>query len=208
MEINPSEVTKILKEDLDFKGLIFTDALDMKGATDFSESGNIDLLALLAGNDVLLMSNDISKGIRAIKKAYNLKILTEERLSYSVKKILKAKYKVGLNDFNLISKDNLLEDLNLDSDKKLYSKAISNAITVLKNDDDIIPISNKKKYGLLILGDTSSIEFYDYLSKNNNVSLIDSEKSIDKINEEINGYEPSGPACHTGEKICFHHELK
>ncbi|MDG2396542.1 MAG: glycoside hydrolase family 3 N-terminal domain-containing protein [Flavobacteriaceae bacterium] len=182
-------VTKILKEDLDFKGLIFTDALDMKGATDFSESGNIDLLALLAGNDVLLMSNDISKGIRAIKKAYNLKILTEERLSYSVKKILKAKYKVGLNDFNLISKDNLLEDLNLDSDKKLYSKAISNAITVLKNDDDIIPISNKKKYGLLILGDTSSIEFYDYLSKNNNVSLIDSEKSIDKINEEINGYE-------------------
>ena len=62
-------VTDLLKEKLGFKGLIFTDALSMKGASNFSDPGEIDLQAFLAGNDVMLMSNDVTQGIAALEKA-------------------------------------------------------------------------------------------------------------------------------------------
>src|SRR5690606_7928781 len=90
-------VTTILKDRLQFEGLIFTDALNMKGASNFSNSADVDLAAFIAGNDVLLISEDIQKGIDRIILAYEAKEITEERLAHSVKKILMAKYKVGLN---------------------------------------------------------------------------------------------------------------
>ena len=65
-------VTELLKEKLGFKGLIFTDALSMKGASNFSSPGEIDLQAFLAGNDVMLMSNDVSQGIAALEKAVGI----------------------------------------------------------------------------------------------------------------------------------------
>ena len=61
-------VTELLKEKLGFKGLIFTDALSMKGASNFSDPGEIDLQAFLAGNDVMLMSNEVSQGIEALQR--------------------------------------------------------------------------------------------------------------------------------------------
>ena len=84
-------VTELLKEKLGFKGLIFTDALSMKGASNFSNPGEIDLQAFLAGNDVMLMSNDVSQGIEALHKAVETGVISEQRLAHSVKKILKAK---------------------------------------------------------------------------------------------------------------------
>ena len=84
----------------------------MKGLSNFKSKGNLDMLAFKAGNDVLLMSANVSEGIKAIVDEYNLGEISEERLSYSVKKILKAKYKVGLNNFLQISKTNLYNDIN------------------------------------------------------------------------------------------------
>ena len=88
-------VTDILRNSLGFNGLIISDALNMKGAADFDESGEIDLAAFLAGNDILLISEDPPTGIAKIMNAYYNGKITEERLEYSVKKILKAKFKVG-----------------------------------------------------------------------------------------------------------------
>ena len=68
----------------------------MKGVSEYSKVKNIDLTAFLAGHDLLLISNDIPKGIKAIVSAYRKGKVTKSRLEYSVKKILKAKYKVGL----------------------------------------------------------------------------------------------------------------
>ena len=89
----------LLKRDLGFKGLIVTDALNMKGVSEYTKVDNIDLTAFLAGNDLLLISKDIPKGISAIKRTYLKGKITEERLAHSVKKILRAKYKVGLNQY-------------------------------------------------------------------------------------------------------------
>ena len=92
-------VTDLLKDKLEFQGLIFTDALNMKGASNFASSGDIDLAAFLAGNDMLLISENVPVGIAKLQLAYENKIITEERLAHSVKKILMAKYKVGLNHY-------------------------------------------------------------------------------------------------------------
>ncbi len=83
----------------------------MKGVTNY-DSENIDLMAFKAGNDILLMSGDISEGISSIVNAYNNGEISNKRLEHSVKKILKAKYKVGLNNYKPIQTNNLISDLN------------------------------------------------------------------------------------------------
>ncbi len=90
-------VTELLQKKMNFKGLIFTDALNMKGASNFKNPGEIDLAAFLAGNDVLTMSEDVPKASVKIFEAYNDGRISEERLAYSVKKILLAKYQAGLS---------------------------------------------------------------------------------------------------------------
>ena len=90
-------VSGLIKQQLGFQGLIFSDALGMKGVADYAESSQVDLQAFLAGNDVLLMSSDPIKGIETLKNAYSAGTINEYRLAHSVKKILKAKYWAGLN---------------------------------------------------------------------------------------------------------------
>lgn len=135
-------VTDLLKEKLGYKGLIFTDALNMKGASNYKEPGDVDVAAFLAGNDILLISEDIPKAVAKIKRAYDKKKITEERLAHSVKKILMAKYKVGLNSYKPVVLEDIHSDLNTRSNDLLYTKLIENAITVVKNESDILPIND------------------------------------------------------------------
>ena len=79
-------VTEMLRENLQFKGLIFTDALNMRGASNYDEPGEIDLAAFKAGNDILLISEDVPKSIEKLKSAYLSGEITEDRLAHSVKK--------------------------------------------------------------------------------------------------------------------------
>src|SRR5690606_17747497 len=130
-------VTDILKNRLGFQGLIFTDALTMKGASNFDESGEIDLAAFKAGNDVMLMSENVPVGISKIVEAYTIGDITEARLAHSVKKILQAKYKVGLNKYKPVSIQNLRNDLQRLEDRILNEELFENAITIAKNSLDI-----------------------------------------------------------------------
>ncbi|MCF7569125.1 serine hydrolase [Sabulilitoribacter arenilitoris] len=178
-------VADILKERLGFKGIIFTDALNMKGASDFSESGEIDLAAFKAGNDGLLISKDVSTGISKIAEAYEKGDITEERLAHSVKKILQAKYKVGLNNYKPIGLANLAEDLNRIEDNVLYEDLIENAITVIKNKNDLLPIRNleTKAMAYVKLGDDSGTAFFNELKKYTKVHAIEAEKLDDLMNK-------------------------
>lgn len=185
----PSSLSKaivegLLKEKLQFNGLIFTDALEMKGVANYAQSGNVDLSAFLAGNDVLLISEDVAKGVKALKDAYENGIVTEKRLAHSVKKILKAKYKVGLNHYHPVSTKNLAKDLNRVSDKLLFEKVMENAITVAKNDDQLVPIRNldKQKIAYVPMGDGKHYHFFDALKKYADVTLVQSNNLGDLIN--------------------------
>ncbi|MGB0897303.1 MAG: glycoside hydrolase family 3 N-terminal domain-containing protein [Flavobacteriaceae bacterium] len=135
-------VTDLLKDKLGYKGLIFTDALNMKGASNYKEPGDVDVAAFLAGNDILLISEDIPKAVLKLKKAYAEHTITEERLAHSVKKILMAKYKVGLHKYQPVNLNDIASDLNTRANDILYSKLLENAITVVKNNNEVLPIKD------------------------------------------------------------------
>lgn len=157
-------VSNILKERLQFKGLIFTDALNMKGASNYKEKGDIDLAAFKAGNDVLLMGADVTKGIAKIIEAYNNNEVTELRLAHSVKKILAAKFDVNLNNFKPIETSDLISDLNDDENDSLNQEIFKNAITALKNTNNILPLKkDEEKIALVSLGDGTSTPFLNAL---------------------------------------------
>ena len=158
-------VTDILKDKLNFKGLIFTDALNMKGASNFTTPGDIDLQAFLAGNDVLLFSEDVPTAVNKIIGAYYSGKITEERLEHSVKKILKAKYKVGLNKYQPVDTHNLYKDLKTLKDDLLNEEVYENAITVVKNDQDLLPIKDleDKKIAYVKFGDDDGSNFLTML---------------------------------------------
>lgn len=182
-------VTGILKERLGFEGLIFTDALTMKGAANFNETGTIDLAAFQAGNDVMLMSEDVGIGVSKIIKACNKGDITEARLAYSVKKILQAKYKVGLNSHKAIELNNLDEDLNRLKDDMLYGELLENAITVLKNKSDALPIRDleTKRIAYVKLGDDSGVSFLNELKKYAKVHAIESD-NLSSLMDKLKSY--------------------
>jgi beta-N-acetylhexosaminidase len=182
-------VTDILKDSLKFQGLVISDALNMKGAADFDESGEIDLAAFLAGNDMLLISENPPIGISKIMDAYYEGKISEERLEYSVKKILKAKYKVGLNQYKPIETEHLIEDLNRIKDQVLYDELIENALTIVKNNPDIIPLRRleTKSIAYVKMGDASGVSFFDELKKYGKVHEIKAGK-LDELLVKLKSY--------------------
>ena len=184
-------VTNLLKERLKFKGLIITDALGMKGVTNY-DSENIDLMAFKAGNDILLMSGDISEGISSIVNAYNNGEISNKRLEHSVKKILKAKYKVGLNNYKPIQTNNLISDLNKADDQVLKDEVVSNIITLLKNKENFTPILNLSDNKIVHLqtGSESGKTFNNYLNKYATVDYIklNDYKDLNILLNELSNY--------------------
>lgn len=182
-------VTGLLKEELGFNGLVFTDALNMKGASNFKKPGEIELAAFLAGNDILLIPEDVPKAMGFLENAYNSEVISEDRLAFSVKKILYAKYKVGLNKYKPVNLKYLVEDLNTVNDDALYEEAMDNALTVIKNDRAILPIKDlkKKKIAYVNFGDDSGEEFLKQLQKYAEVTWV-KEKSLDAYVHTLKNY--------------------
>ena len=165
----PSSLSKKIIEEIliqrnNYKGLIITDALNMGAASEVSKINSIDVAAFLAGNDILLIPNDLKKAVKKMKRAFKQKKFTEERLAHSVKKILKAKYKVGLANFSPIPTATIEEDINTPKDDYFIHKAMGEAITLVKN-DAVIPLKEKEIVGFLSLGDAVGEHFYQSLAK-------------------------------------------
>lgn len=185
-----SIVTELLKEKLGYKGLIFTDALNMKGAANYGQPGDIDLAAFKAGNDVLLFTEDAPKAISKIMESYNKNEITEERLAYSVKKILEAKFDAGLNDYRAIETTNLIDHLNQEVNESLYKEAIKGAITLVKNVDELLPLNNDSigRTAFLRLGNSSANVFLEALKQKGNITDI-SNLSKEKALKESQKYD-------------------
>ena len=186
--LSPSVVTDLLKEELGFLGLIFTDGLNMKGAADYSSSAEIDLAAVLAGNDVLLIPQDVPATISLMKNSIQTGVLSPERIDESVRKILLAKYKVGLHLYKPIDTLNLIKDLNTIEDEVLHRELVKNSITIIKNKKNILPIEDLKKHkkiAYVALGDDTGDQFLDALAKYSKIHKVDSNN----LNEVIDTLE-------------------
>ena len=186
--LSPKVVTDLLKEKLGFLGLIFTDGLNMKGAANYSSSAEINLAAIQAGNDVLLIPQDVPASINLIKNAIDSGVLSLDRIDESVRKILLAKYKVGLHLYKPIDTLNLIKDLNTIEDEVLHRELVKNSMTIIKNNKKTLPIQDLKKYeniAYVAMGDDHGDLFLETLNKYSKIQKV----SSDNLNELINTLE-------------------
>lgn len=195
-------VTQVLKQKIGFNGLAVTDALNMKGAEPLDKDANIDLKAFLAGNDILLISKDIPLGFEKIKSAYNEVPVVKERVEESVKKILKAKFKVGLNQKNHVEIGCLYSDLNTRNDSLLIEEAYSKSITLLKNEKDFLPLSPEINYAHVKLGDDKSSDFEEQLKKYVKIRTIE-PNSIEGTMLDLEGFQKVIISYHRSNKSPF-----
>lgn len=135
-------VTGLLKDTLGFKGLIFTDALNMKGVSKFYKPGEINVKALIAGNDVLLFPEDVPTGIKEIKAAIDRGEITQEEIDQHCMKILLVKQWAGLDHYQKIKLKNLTADLNTVQAELINRKLAEASLTLLQNKNDLIPIQH------------------------------------------------------------------
>ncbi|WP_438988842.1 glycoside hydrolase family 3 N-terminal domain-containing protein [Polaribacter sp.] len=187
--LSKSVVTNLLQQQLGFQGLIITDGLNMKGATNYATSAEIDLAAIQAGNDLLLIPQDIPASVSLIKTALKMHTLTEERLDFSVRKILKAKYWAGVHNYKPIVLDHLQEDLNRVEDELLHRELVKNSLTVLKNNDLSLPVRTleNKKIAYVKLGDAENNAFVNMLKNYTKVEVV-SDKNLNGIIKKLKPY--------------------
>lgn len=182
-------VTDLLQGELGFDGLIFTDALNMKAASKFMKPGDIDLEAFLAGNDILLFAENVPVAYEKISEAYKNGLITDERISRSVKKILHYKFKAGLNKYKPIDTKNLSTDLNTTYKDALQYQLYEHAVTVLKNKDNVLPIKNlDQKIAYVKLGDDVNSSFVSTLKKYTEVIDI-YDTNIDSLKVKLKDFD-------------------
>lgn len=132
-------VTGLLKEKMNYRGLVFTDALNMKSVSSLYKPGELDALALVAGNDVLLFSEDVPVALVKIKEAIAAGKIEQADVDQRVRKILRAKFWAGLNKYQPIDVPNLMQNLNRPLSRMVQQEIYEHATTVVKNEDDILP---------------------------------------------------------------------
>jgi len=174
-------VTNLLKNKFRYEGLVITDALNMNAVAKKYPAGELDLRAFKAGNDVLLFSQDVPTGKKLIKEAIQKGEVSEKRLEESVKKILKTKYLLGLQNLRPLSSEGINNVLNNDSHAKISEKLYANALTLLKDEKQLFPLREKEVY-YLPLEEASHEAFLQELSKEIKVKKI-SFKEIRSIPE-------------------------
>lgn len=141
-------VSGLLKGELDFRGLVITDALNMKGLSHYYEPGIREMEAVKAGNDILLMPSDVGLAIKEIKGAVRRGEIPQERINESCRKILLAKYWAGLGSFRPVETEMLLEDLNQPIFEKRRRELMAHGLTLVKNKDSILPLHGLEKISL------------------------------------------------------------
>lgn len=170
-------VHQLLKEKLKYNGLIITDALNMNAVAKKYSPGELDLLAFKAGNDILLFSQDVPSGKKLIRKAIENREISEGRLEESVKKILKTKYLLDLQNFRPLRVDNVKETFDNDSHRELSERLYANALTLLKDEKNLLPLKQKELY-YLPLEEASHQVFLEHLQKGISVKKVAAVRTI------------------------------
>ncbi len=149
--ISNNTVTGLLRKQMHFTGLSFTDALEMKGVTKYFPDGDASVESLIAGNDMLCLPGDVTLSMGKIFRAIKEKKLKWKDLDARVKKVLTAKYQRGLSHWQPIDSTHLTEDLNKEV-PDLYRNIAKQAITLVKKSDRPFPGPAPKRVAYIGFG--------------------------------------------------------
>jgi beta-N-acetylhexosaminidase len=157
-------VTGVLKDSLGFKGLVVSDAMEMKAVIKYFPDGEADVRAFLAGNDIIELSENSDRAIQMIRKAVRKNEISKQEFEARVKKVLAAKYWAGLNHYHEVSPEHLTEDLNRASAKALVQQLTDAAVTLVKGDAPSIQLNPIAKTAIVSIGVTKQTVFQQELS--------------------------------------------
>ncbi|RDV13239.1 serine hydrolase [Pontibacter diazotrophicus] len=193
--LSKSIVSDLLKKDLGYKGLVFTDALNMQGVAKFYPPGIVDVKALLAGNDVLLNTMDVKTTIEEVKKAIENKEITQEEVDARCRKVLAAKQWMGLDKWQPIETKHLIEDLNNPHAEYLNRQLTEASLTLLRNKKNILPIQtlDTLRIAALAIGTTTETNFQRGLARYTQVDTFflspnSSIADLQRMKERLQSY--------------------
>lgn len=153
--LSNKNVTGLLRNELGFQGITFTDALEMQGVAKFFPKGEASVMSLIAGNDLLCLPGDIPGSIAKVKEAIKEGKLSWDDINARVKKVLLAKYHLGLNKIEPIETEGLVDDLNKQANL-IRTQLSANALTLLrKQNENIFPLAKGKKLAYVCMGSPS-----------------------------------------------------
>ncbi len=188
--LSQKNVTNLLRKRLHYKGISFTDALEMKGVSKFYPDGEASVQSLIAGNDMLCLPGDVPLSIQKINDAIRQRRLKWKDLDARVKKVLYAKYQYGLANRQPVNMKHLVEDLNAGV-ADMRREVAENALTLLRNQDTAIfplrPIGTgvlggrRKKVAYIGMGLTGDNEFSRRMRADYDAQVYDFDYSLDSV---------------------------
>jgi len=181
-------VTGILKDSLDFKGLVVSDAMEMKAVTKYFPNGEAEVKAFLAGNDIIELSDNSDRAILKIRKAIRQGLISEEEFDARVKKILAAKYWAGLDKLHEVSTVHLEADLNRPAATELVQQLSDAAVTVLKGNASSLQLSPFLKTAIISIGveqptvfQNEMVKWYPY----SRLFMVEKNMSAARLNQML-----------------------
>ena len=147
--ISYNNVTKLMRDEIGYKGLTFTDALEMKGVSKYFPSGEASVQSLIAGNDMLCLPGNVDTSIAKIKEAIDQKRLSWKDIDSKVKRVLAAKYDYVLGNIRPVNTANIVNDLNSDADR-ITAMVAENSLTVVRNKNKSLLRLNRRDRGKIL----------------------------------------------------------
>lgn len=181
--ISPLIIDSLLRNELGFQGLVYTDALEMKGITKYYKAGEIELRALMAGCDILLLPEDVALAIRYIRNAVDSNRIACEVIEAKCRKVIEAKYDLGLSNKTILSPVNVSEVLLSPESEALNNTLYESSLVLLKNSGNIVPfnMNHKHKIACVVVGDTSKTDFQLMIDKYAEVKHFNLPSAIDSL---------------------------
>lgn len=178
--LSRATVTGILRNDMGYDGLVFTDGLEMKGVTKHFSPGQVEAESILAGNDILLLPEDIAAAFETIKEYVQDGKIAPEQIEASVKRVLTAKYRLGLTKVETIKEENLREDLNNSRALAVKQQLYEAAITLARNTNDLLPFRSldSLRIASLALGTQKQTPFQDRLLDYVAMPTLQTDKNV------------------------------
>ena len=154
--LSPKILTGILRDELGFKGIIVTDAMEMGGIAKGFTVGEASVRALQAGADVLLMPPDGEAAINAVAAAVKSGALTQKRIDESVMRVLTAKAHVGLAAKKLVDLENIHNVVDSIESNAVAQQICDRAVTLVKNAGDLVPLKPSGDTAFFVLAESST----------------------------------------------------
>jgi len=192
--ISKKVITNILRDEMGFRGLAVTDAMDMKGVTKFFPRGEADIKAIEAGNDLLELSENSARAITLVEQSIKAGRLKQSDIDARVKKILAAKYWLGLDNYRPVNRIRLIEDLNRPSTKSLIQRMADAAVTLLRSDKGILRFNIRHTTAVVSVGISQPQGFEKGLalqlgdSKNFYIKGTETTEQLKEISKEIRSH--------------------